>query len=213
MKALTVKTLKALKTLKPLKTSNLFVSHCFVLTALLSASSYSLAAPLAVAIDDFSDAKVNSLGIERQYISDAVAGGATTTAPTLSEGILYLKGQILPPRGQPGWASAVLPLGPEGEAQDASQFQGVRMLIKVNTGTISLTANSTEITNFDYHAMPIAVASDGQFHEVKIPFNRMKRAWSEQTPLNPKTIHSLSIVAFSPQQGAFDYAIDEVSFY
>ena len=53
MKALTVKTLKALKTLNPLKTANLFVSHCFVLTALLSASSHSLAAPLAVAIDDF----------------------------------------------------------------------------------------------------------------------------------------------------------------
>lgn len=204
MKALNVKTLKS---------SALFVSHCFALTALLGASSLSLAAPLAPAIDDFSDTQVNSLGIARQYISDVVAGGATTTEPALTDGVLYLKGQILPPRGQPGWASTVLPLGPEGHPQDASQFKGVRMIIKINRGNLSLTANSTDITNFDYHAKPIAVANDGQFHEVKIPFNTMKRAWSEQTPLNTKTLHSLSIVAFSPQQGSFEYAIDEVSFY
>lgn len=204
MKALAVKTVK---------TTALFVSHCFVLTALLSASSQSMAAPLTPAIDDFSDDKTNHLRLERQYISDAVAGGRTTTSPTVADGILYVKGQIQPPRGQPGWASAVLPLGPEGAPQDASQFKGVRIVIQIKAGNLSLTANSTEVTNFDYHAKPIAVANDGDFHEVKIPFDAMKRAWSEQTPLNTKTLHSLSIVAFSPQPSGYDYAIDEVSFY
>lgn len=187
-------------------------SHSITLAVLLAASSSSLAAGLAAAIDDFSHSR-NSLGIERLYLSDAVAGGGTTTEQTLNEGILTVTGNIVPARGQPGWASAVLPLGPEGQAQDASQFKGIRLLIKVNAGNISITANSTEVTNFDYHTQPIAVATDGKYHEVKIPFNTMKRAWSAQTTLNVKTLHSLSIVAFSPQKGTFDYAIDEISFY
>jgi hypothetical protein len=41
----------------------------------------------------------------------------------------------------------------------------------------------------------------------------MKRAWSEQTPLNTKTISGLSIVAFALQKADFDFEIDEVSFY
>lgn len=195
------------------KSAAQFCSHCITLTVLLASSSSSFAAPLAATIDDFSHAQKNGLGIERQYLSDVLAGGSTTTEQVQKEGILYLKGSILPPRGQPGWASAVLPLGPEGQAQDASQFKGIRLLIKVNAGNISITANSTQVTNFDYHTKPIAVDTDGKFHEVKIPFNSMKRAWSEQTILNTQTLHSLSIVAFSPQQGTFDYAIDEINFY
>jgi hypothetical protein len=69
------------------------------------------------------------------------------------------------------------------------------------------------VTNYDYHAAPIAVAADGKFHEVKIPFESMKRAWSEQTPLNTATLNSLSIVAFSLQPASFDFELDEVSFY
>lgn len=107
----------------------------------------------------------------------------------------------------------VLPLDSQSLPKDASAFEGVRLLIKINSGSMSISANSTEITNFDYHAAPIAVAADDKFHEVKIPFAAMKRAWSEQTPLNTKTINSLSIVAFGLQKSAFDFAVDEVSFY
>lgn len=182
------------------------------LAVLLASSHSSFASELSAPIDNFSQSK-NSLGIERQYISDALAGGGTIIEPRLEKGILYLKGNILPPRGQPGWASTVLPLGGEGQAQDASAFKGIHMRIKVSEGNISISANSTEVTNFDFHAKPIAVAADGKFHAIKIPFSSMKRAWSEQTPLNTKTLHSLSLVAFSPLKTNFDYAIDEISFY
>ncbi len=194
------------------KSATPLFSHSLTFAVLLAASSSSFAAELNAPIDDFSQTK-NSLGLERQYVSDAVAGGGTTTEQTLKEGILSVKGNILPPRGQPGWASTVLPLGPEGQAQDASPFKGIRLLIKVNAGNISITANSTQVSNFDYHTKPIAVATDGKFHEVKVPFSAMKRTWSEQTALNTQTLHSLSIVAFSPQKGTFDYAIDAISFY
>jgi len=107
----------------------------------------------------------------------------------------------------------VLLLETQGQPQDASAYEGIRLLVRVNKGNLSITANSSEITNFDYHAAPVTRQSDGEFHEVMIPFTEMKRAWSEQTKLNTKTLTSLSIVAFDIQQGSFDFEIDEVSFY
>lgn len=190
----------------------LFINH-LSLAVILTFSNASFGGGLSPLVDDFSDATNNNLGIPRQFLNDTLAGGSTTTAQEVAKGIITAKGEIIPPRGQPGWASMVLPLDTQSLPKDASAFKGVRLLIKTNSGNLSVSANSTEINNFDYHAAPIAVAADGKFHEVKIPFTAMKRAWSEQTPLNTKTINSLSIVAFGLQKSAFDFALDEVSFY
>ena len=166
-----------------------------------------------VIVDDFSDPTKNSLGIGRQFLDDRSTGGSTQTAQTITDGVLSVKGELAPPRGQPAWASAVLLLHPEGLPQDVSTHEGVRLLLRVNQGDLSISVNSSEITNFDYHATSIARQSDGEFHEVKIPFSQLKRAWSAQTPLNTKTITSVSLVAFGLQKGSFDFEFDEVSFY
>ena len=184
-----------------------------VLSAAFTFSCSSFGESLSPMIDDFSHANNNNLGIPRQFLNDSIAGGGTTTTQEVAQGVINAKGDIIPPRGQPGWASLVLPLDSQSLPRDASAFEGVRLLIKINTGSFSISANSTEISNFDYHAAPVAVTADGKFHEVKIPFTTMKRAWSEQTPLNTKTITSLSIVAFGLQKSAFDFALDEVTFY
>lgn len=184
-----------------------------LVASLLSLSELSFGEGLTPLIDDFNDISNDSLGLPRQFLNDSIAGGGTTTAQEVNQGIFLAKGEIVPPRGQPGWAGMVLPLNSQNQPQDASAYKGVRLLIKVNAGNMSISANSTEVSNFDYHAAPIMVAADGKFHEVKIPFDTMKRAWSEQTPLNTKTIASLSIVAFGLQKGAFDFALDEVGFY
>jgi hypothetical protein len=186
-----------------------FSSLCLGVPSMAEATSLSSNAK----IDDFSDATNNSLGIPRQFMNDTVAGGSTTTEQNVAQGVILLKGKIVPPRGQPGWASSVLLLDPNGQPLDVSEFDGIRLLIKVNAGNISISANSIEVTNFDYHAAQVVVPSDGKFHEIKIPFNSMKRAWSEQTSLNTKTINALSIVAFDLQKANFDFEIDEVSFY
>ncbi len=198
------------------KTTVLFSKH-LSLAALLTFSfafpCASFGASLNSLIDDFSDAKNNNLGLPRHFINDTVAGGGTTTKQDVTKGILSTKGEITPPRGQPGWASIALPLAAENVPQDASAFEGIRLLVKVNKGNISISANSTEVTNYDYHAAPVTVTADGKFHEVKIPFASMKRAWSEQTPLNTKTINIISIAAYGLEKSSFDFAVDEVSFY
>ena len=164
-------------------------------------------------IDDFSDATNNSLGIARQFLNDTVAGGNTANEINVAEGVMHIKGEIVPPRGQPGWASSVLLLAPKGQSLDVSEFDGIRLLVKVNAGNISISANSLEVSNFDYHAAQVVVAADGKFHEIIVPFKSLKRVWSEQTPLNTKTINGLSIVAFALQKANFDFEVDEVSFY
>ena len=195
------------------KKTVLNLGKLFGIASLLAYSSISLAGELATVVDDFSHAKINSLGIPRQFMDDKMAGGKTQTEIIVTGGKLHIKGEIVPPRGQPGWASSVLLLNDKGLPQDASKFEGVRLLIKLDKGSISVSANSPEVTNYDYHAAMVAVKSDGKFHEVKIPFTSMKRAWSEQTKLNTATISGLSIVAFGMQPTHFDFELDEVSFY
>ena len=181
-----------------------------ILTIPLSAMG---ADALPAMVDNFEHDKLNSLGIERQFLNDNVAGGASKSTVTIQDKHLYLSGELIPPRGQPAWASAILLLDASGAAQDASHFQGIRLRVKLNHGMMSVSANSAEITNFDFHAAQVVVAADGQFHEVKIPFTTMKRAWSPQTTLNASTLTSLSIVAFALQKSTYDFVIDEVSFY
>jgi hypothetical protein len=164
-------------------------------------------------VDDFSDPTKNSLGIDRQFIDDSTTGGGTKAQHSVKKGVLSTKGELSPPRGQPAWASTVLLLNPEGLPQDTSAYQGIRLLVRVNQGDLSVSVNSSEIENFDYHATMVTSQSDGQFHEVKIPFTQLKRAWSAQTQLNTKTVTSLSLVAFGVQKKPFDFEFDEIGFY
>lgn len=199
--------------MNPIKSLVLISNKAIVTAICLTGLNSAMAGALGPAIDDFSDPNMNNFGIARMYVDDKSAGGQTSTQYSVDEGVLSARGQILPPRGQPGWASAVLLLDPQGLAKDASAYEGIRLLVRVNKGRLSVSANSSEITNFDYHAAQITPQSDGRFHEIRIPFSEMRRAWSEQTPLNTKTLTSLSLVAFDVQIGDFDFEIDEISFY
>ena len=73
-------------------------------------------------------------------------------------------------------------------------------------------AGSSEIDNYDFHTSAIR-ATAGDFQEVRIPFKDLKRAWSEQVPLNLATLTSVNIVVFSVAKGAFAFELDEVGFY
>ncbi len=164
-------------------------------------------------VDDFSDPALNTLGFPRIFITDHSVGGGSSLDHVIENGAFAASGDIAPPRGQPGWASTVLLLDGEGQAVDASAYEGIRLRIRVHSGNLSISANSTEVTNFDYHAAPVIRQAGGDFHEVRIPFSSMKRAWSEQTPLDPATLASISLVAYDVQKGAFSYEVDEVGFY
>ena len=169
------------------------------------------ASPDAI-VDDFSQAELTSSGFPRIVINDVSVGGQSKATLDSKEGVLTVKGQLVPARGQPAFVSMVLLLSPQGEPQDVSQFEGIRLRVHVKKGGLSVLAASSEVQNFDFHAAVVARSSGG-IKEVKIPFREMKRVWSEQTPLNLKTITSINLVASGLQKGAFLYEVDEVGFY
>ena len=68
------------------------------------------------------------------------------------------------------------------------------------------------MTNFDFHSAVVA-GKRGETVEVRIPFRSLRRAWSEQTPLDPHRITSVNLVAFAVARTPFAYAVDEISFY
>ncbi|MDQ8180721.1 CIA30 family protein [Pelagicoccus sp. SDUM812005] len=179
--------------------------------SLLAANAF--ANPVPATLDSFDDAKANALGLERLFLDDSSAGGKTTARYTIANGTLSASGDIAPPRGQPGWASVIFLLDATGQAQNLSHYQGIRLKIRIQKGNVSISANSAAVNNFDYHAAPIARKAGNDFQEVKIPFSSLKRAWSEQTPLDPKTIVSLSLVAFDMQPTAFAFEVEEIGFY
>ena len=198
-----------------MNTLNQTMRHLFGLFAiaamLLPVCAY--ANELPEMVDNFSHQSENSLGVQRQFMNDTVAGGSSESEVTVQGGKIHLTGNLIPPRGQPAWASSILLLDAQGKPMDASGYQGIRLKVKINQGLMSVSANSAKVENFDYHAAPVLLKADGEFHEVKLPFASMKRAWSEQTTLDASTLNSLSIVAYAMQQSAYDFVIDEIGFY
>jgi len=163
-------------------------------------------------LDDFSHEQINKLGFPRMVMDDTATGGKSTFTQTITNGVLRLEGNLVPPRGQPAWVSLVELLSPDGSPVDISQYEGVRLKIRIEQGMVSLSVNSTDVVNFDYHAAMIEGGGKGMT-EVRIPFKNMRRAWSEQTKLNTKAVASLSLVAVGLQPGSFAYEVEEIGFY
>ncbi|UTF59934.1 CIA30 family protein [Gilvimarinus sp. DA14] len=183
------------------------------LAATLSLSALAWGDNLPPVVDTFANPENNSLALKRQLITDSLTGGGSSAQQQVEKGMITVSGDIAPARGQLGWVSLVLPLDAEGGSQNAQAYTGVVLKVKVNKGNLSLSVNSSEVNNYDYHAAPVRVTNDGEFHEIRVPFDSLKRAWSEQTPLNTTTINSISVVAYAMQPEAFSYALDQVGFY
>lgn len=199
--------------MKPLPSNFRRLSARFALLTTLLSATVAAVAQMPALIDDFSQSDLTSIGAPRIVINDASMGGKSSMEHSLADGVLTASGQIMPARGQPGFVSLVLPLAEPNQGADLSHFEGIRLLVRLESGNLTVSANSTKVVNFDYHVAAVTRHADGEFHEIRIPFATMKRAWSEQTKLDPTTINSLSLVVAGVQPGAFSYAIDEIGFY
>ncbi len=200
-----------------MKTHTCLNSRKFRRTAMMATFSIAwLLPPLVLAgvpeaLDDFSNDSLTSLETPRLVFNDAQIGGKSEATLDYADGILRVKGKIVPARGQPGFVSLVLLLSMNGEPQDLSAYEGIRLKVRVLKGGLQVLAASSEIENFDYHTA--AVQRSGKFKEIKVPFADLKRVWSEQTALDLGTITSINLVASGIQPGPFAYEIDEIGFY
>lgn len=182
----------------------------------VSAALTAVAAPPPVKtllLDDFSDPTRNKHGIERMLVDDKMAGSQSQATQKCASGILGVKGELVPGRGVPAFISLVSLLSPGGKPKDLSGYQGVRLRVKVTKGILCVQVASADITNFDFHTGSPIAGTRGEFQEVRVPFSEMKRAWSEQTKLNLKSVTSVNLVSFGMAKDTFAYEVDEMGFY
>ena len=164
-------------------------------------------------LDDYSDPTRNRNGAERLLIDDKTAGSQSQATQKCENGVLSVQGDLVPGRGVPAFISAVSPLAADGKPQDLTGYEGVRILVKVTRGILCVQVGSSEIDNFDYHTSAPITGTRGEFQEVRLPFKKMKRAWSAQTQLNLKSITSINLVSFALAKDSFAYEVDEIGFY
>ena len=179
---------------------------------LLATALPALRAANPALVDDFSNATQTTRGAGRLLFTDKDAGSKSTATQRCENGVLMVEGELVPGRGAPAFISIPLLLTPDAQPQDLSAYTGVRLKVKLGQGIISVQVASADVTNFDYHTLPIA-GKRGEYVEVRLPFKDLKRGWSEQTPLNPKNITSVNLVAFGMAPGAFAFEVDEIAFY
>jgi hypothetical protein len=171
------------------------------------------AAALPRLLDDYSDPVRNKHGAERLLINDREAGSSSQATQACENGVLIVKGDLLPGRGVPAFISQVSPLSADGKPKDMSGYTGVRLRVKVTKGILCVQIASSEIANYDFHTSAPISGKTGEFQEVSLPFKEMKRAWSEQVALNVKSITSVNLVSFGLAKDAFAYEVDEIGFY
>ncbi len=164
-------------------------------------------------LDDFADAKNNHNGCARLLIDDKGAGSKSQATLKCDKGILTVEGELVPGRGAPAFISVVSLLSPDGQPRDLTGYEGVRLRVKPGKGILTVQVSSTEIQNFDYHTSAPIAGKHGEFTEVRLPFKDMKRAWSEQTTLNLKSVTSINLVSFGMAKDTFSYEIAEIGFY
>lgn len=195
-----------------MKTRPLFAPSLFLATSLAILSAISAQAAGSALVDDFSAADHTSGGGGRFVITDKDAGSQSHATQRCENGLLKVEGELVPGRGAPAFISVPLILTADGKPQDVSAYAGVRLRVKLIQGPLSVQVTSTDVQNFDYHTGVVA-AKRGDFVEVRVPFNGLKRAWSEQTPLNTKSVTSVNLVAFAMAKTAFAFEVDEIGFY
>src|SRR5437868_12045541 len=103
-----------------------------MLTALLSFGSmaaHAAAAPML--LDDYSDPTRNKNGVERLLIDDKAVGSKSQATQKCENGVLTVKGDLVPGRGVPAFISEVSLLSADGKPKDLTGYQGVRLRVKV----------------------------------------------------------------------------------
>jgi hypothetical protein len=173
-------------------------------------------APAAVTpalLDDFSNPTHNAHRVDRLLFDDKGVGSQSHATQKCEHGILKVEGELVPGRGVPAFISVVSLLSPDGKPQDLTGYEGVRLRVKNTKGMLSVQVGSADIQNFDYHASAPLAAKRDEFQELRVPFKDLKRSWSEQVPLNLKSITSVNLVSFAMAKDTFAYEVKEIGFY
>lgn len=192
-------------------------SSCLLVALFLMAASPGAAADpvptVPALLDDCSDPEQPGAAAGRFMVTDESLGSHSSATHACSDGVLTVKGELVPGRGVPAFVSLAWPLSADNRPHDASAFEGVRVRLKVLRGAVAVQVASSVIDNFDYHTSAPLTPGSRDFVEVRVPFRDLRRAWSPPTELDLATITSVNLVAFGMAPASFSYEVDEIGFY
>ena len=164
-------------------------------------------------IDDFSSADGRSrLGTSWRLVTDRVMGGVSNAGMSFREvdgrRALCMQGDVsLANNG--GFVQINIDLSPDGYL-DASEYQGVRLLVRGNGETYNLHLK-TAATSMPWQSYRADFLADGQWREVRLPF-----ADFEPHRLVPRLdltrLSRLGVVAIGRPMRA-DLCVAEIGFY
>lgn len=165
-------------------------------------------------IDDFSGATLTSpLGTQWRGVSDQVMGGISKASISLDtiNGLrcIRLQGEVrLENNG--GFVQASLDLAPEGAVLDASEYTGVRLVVRGNGEDYSVHLRTPDsVRPWQSYRAHFKTTSD--WKTIELPFKSFA-PYRLEVPLNIKRLRRLGLVAIGRAFTA-DLAVAEVSLY
>ena len=117
-------------------------------TALLALLAFSTAvaqtATAPMLLDDYSDPKLNKHGVARLLVDDKAVGSTSTATQRCENGVLTVKGELVPGRGVPAFISHVSFLSANGKPKNLTGYTGVRLRVKRTKGILCVQVSSAE---------------------------------------------------------------------
>lgn len=165
-------------------------------------------------IDDFADGNlVSKLGTRWRGVSDQVMGGISESAVTHgvidSRPCLRLTGDVRL-ENDGGFIQAAIDLSPSGDTLDASEYSGVRLVVRGNGERYSIHLRSPDnVRPWQSYRAHFMAGLDWQ--TIGIPFESFA-PYRLETPLDTRRLRRIGLVAIGRAFHA-DLAVSELAFY
>jgi hypothetical protein len=155
----------------------------------------------------------SALGTNWQFFTDRVMGGVSRGSAALDtlqgRACIHLRGQVsLENNG--GFVQVALPLGRQGEVLDASEYAGVRLMVRGN-GDEYYVHLRTRDTRLPWQYYQARFKAESSWQSVEVPF-RAFRAENLDVPLDASQLLRVAIVAAKKEMEA-DVAVARISLY
>ena len=187
---------------------------CFGLLLLLLRAADALVQSTEVLIDDFAAPDlVSKLGTRWRGVSDRVMGGISEASVARDRidgrACLRLTGDVRL-ENEGGFIQAALDLAPDGRSFDASNFLGLRLLLRGNGERYSLHLRTPDNVR-PWQSYRAQFTAGPAWETVELPFASFA-PYRLETPLDVTRLRRLGLVAIGRAFHA-DLAVAEIGFY
>ncbi len=171
------------------------------------------AEPLAGSlVDDFASGSLTSaLGTAWRVVTDEALGGTSTAEASVSDGALHVEASLRPGPAGIGFVELVLPLDATGAPRDVSDWDGVRVRLRVQRGPLALKLQTEDVGNADHHAVLLEPHEDVQ--ELTLPFTGFRQLWSAPVPWTGRRVLAVALSSGGVDAAEVAYEVEAIAWY